>query len=170
MYIYALSVNKYSKKEGENTKLARQRALLELIHTSTMSTQGELVARLRAEGFACTQVSVSRDIRELGLVKQGGRYTAPHESPSGETDDLFELAGNIAAFMRDISVVGDNLIVVKTLPGTAHSVGLLLDNLGWPDIAGTVAGDDTVFVAAHGGQKGCVAVADRLRDMTRKGR
>lgn len=147
----------------------RQRVLLRLIHDHAIATQGELVKQLQAAGIACTQVSISRDIRELGLVKQSGCYVAPEGGGSDLKEEITDLRMNIAAFIRDISVVGDNLIVVKTMPGTAHSVGLLLDNVSWSNLAGTVAGDDTVFIAVHGGLKGCEAMAARLRDMKKKG-
>ena len=162
-------MNKHSNHQGESGKAFRQRALLALIRGEPIATQGALVERLRAEGISCTQVSVSRDIRELGLIKRGGFYATPEAAPK-ITDDIAGLTDNIAAFIRDISTVGDNLIVVRTLAGTAHSVGLLLDNLGWPDIAGTVAGDDTVFIAVHGGRSGCEAVTVKLSDMSRKGK
>ena len=162
-------MNKYSEEQREQSKSTRQRALLRLIQNHSIATQGELVKQLQTAGIACTQVSISRDIRELGLVKQGGRYVAPEMPGSDLKEEVADLRSNIAVFIRDISVVGDNLIVVKTMPGTAHSVGLLLDNVSWPDLAGTVAGDDTVFIAVHGGRAGCRAMALRLKNMTKKG-
>ena len=162
-------MNKYSEKQREQSKSARQKALLGLIRGQAIATQGELVKQLQSAGIPCTQVSISRDIRELGLIKQGGRYVAPDGGGGDLKEEIADLRANIAAFIRDISVVGDNLIVVKTMPGTAHSVGLLLDHVSWPNLAGTVAGDDTVFIAVHGGHQGCAAAAAKLRDMTKKG-
>jgi transcriptional regulator of arginine metabolism len=171
MNINSQIMNKYSySKESVDRKSSRQRALLTLIRSESIATQGALVERLRDQGISCTQVSVSRDLRELGLVKKGGFYMLSDEEPSLTSEEISGLTDNIAAFIRDISVVGDNLVVVKTLSGTAHSVGLLLDNLSAPDIAGTVAGDDTVFIAVHGGRAGCEAMEKRLKEMSGKGR
>ena len=158
----------YTKNGGESTKEKRQRALLSLIRNESLGTQGELVTRLTTAGFSCTQVSISRDVRELGLVKKGGRYTAPE--PSSMPESVSNLSDNISIFIRNIMIVGDNLIVIKTLPGTAHSVGLLVDNVNWSNVAGTVAGDDTVFLAVLGGAPGCTEVATRLNRLVQKGR
>lgn len=158
----------YSRNGSENAKLKRQKALLSLIRSESLSTQGELVARLNRTGIPCTQVSVSRDIRELGLVKRGGRYTAPEASIMPES--VSNLSENISIFIRSVTIVGDNMVVIKTLPGTAHSVGLLVDNVNWSKVAGTVAGDDTVFLAVLGGASGCTEVAARLNHLVQKGR
>jgi transcriptional regulator of arginine metabolism len=162
-------MTKYSQpKNNDNAKTKRQKALLSLIRQESLGTQGELVERLCKAGFPCTQVSISRDIRDLGLVKKGGRYAAPDSGASSES--VFDLSSNIAVFIKSVTPVGDNLVVIKTLSGTAHSVGLLMDNLNWSKIAGTVAGDDTVFIAVLGGAKGCAEVATKLTQLIHKGR
>ena len=146
----------------------RREALLELIREHSIGTQGELVDRLNDAGFSCTQVSISRDIRALGLIKRGGRYASPDGSlPTAGVSDLSD---NISIFIQNVTVVGDNLIVIKTLPGTAHSVGLLVDSIHWPEVVGTVAGDDTVFLAISGGAAGCAQAAARLNRLVQKGR
>ncbi len=159
-------MDNYSEKQREKSKAKRQRELLALIREEVIGTQTTLAARLKARGMSCTQVSISRDIRELGLVKQGGRYVAPgHLSPS---ERVVDLSRNVSAFVRNITPVGDNLVVVQTLPGTAHSVGVLLDGLNWSELAGTVAGDDTIFVAVLGGRAGTEGLANRLRSLIKK--
>jgi len=162
-------VTNYSQAPaGGGTKIERQRALLKLIKNEALSTQGELVDKLTDLGFTCTQVSISRDIRDLGLVKQNGRYTVRESGLPADT--LTELSDKISGFIKSTALVGDNLIVIKTLPGTAHSVGLLIDNVNWSHIEGTVAGDDTVFVAVSGGITGCKSVSSNLNQLTKKGR
>ena len=159
-------MSNYSQKSAEKSKAKRQRQLLTIIREEAVGTQNELAKRLKARGTRCTQVSISRDIRELGLVKLGGRYVAP--SSQAVSSDFGDLSKNVSAFIQSITPVGGNLVVVKTLPGTAHSVGVLLDNLNWSELAGTVAGDDTIFVAVLGGQAGSKALARRLRALIKK--
>lgn len=156
----------YSYDQPEKSKAKRQRELLALIREEVIGTQTELAARLKARGMSCTQVSISRDIRELGLVKQGGRYVATgHLSPAEKAVDLSK---NVSVFVRSIIPVGDNLVVVQTLPGTAHSVGVMLDGLNWSELVGTVAGDDTIFLAVLGGRAGTEELANRLLSLIRK--
>jgi transcriptional regulator of arginine metabolism len=99
----------------------------------------ELLAR---RGLEATQSSVSRDLRELGVAKVGGRYVAPPEREG----DPQELAG-AAAFVRTVRPAGPNLTVVLTVVGAAQTVALAIDRAGWPGVVGTLGGDDTVFVA-----------------------
>ena len=161
----------YSNGNHRNNKAARQRALLDIIRSESLGTQADLVKKLRQKGFVCTQVSVSRDIRELGLSKKAGRYAVPSEPPPPDVPalDVSQLSTNVSGFVRRITPVGDNLVVVNTMPGTAHSVGLLIDNLGWSDIAGTVAGDDTLFVAVLGGNRMVEKIVSKLMNLIRKG-
>ncbi|MGB9919567.1 MAG: arginine repressor [Moorellales bacterium] len=130
-------------------KLARQRAVLEIIAEQVVSTQGQLASELRKRGYLVTQATVSRDIRELGLIKvpaAGGvyRYALP-----GETPPSAEAYARLRRLFRD-SVVNvdysENLILIRTLPGTAQAVASCIDGVRWPEILGTVAGDDTILV------------------------
>lgn len=165
IYIH-LEMTKYT-----NSKAERQAVLIDIIRSESVSTQGILVDRLREKGFRCTQVSVSRDIRELGLSKKAGQYAVPSEVPAPDAPliDVAELSSNVSAFIVRATPVGDNLIVVNTLPGTAHSVGVLLDTLKWPRIAGTVAGDDTLFLAILGGPVGIKETVSKLTSLIKKG-
>jgi transcriptional regulator of arginine metabolism len=90
---------------------------------------------------------VSRDLRELGIVKRAGVYTPPDAAASAPVID--DYASTIGAFLRTFGVVGEHLVVIHTLPGTAHSVAFYLDTISWPGVAGTVAGDDTIFAAVQ---------------------
>lgn len=129
-------------------KTERQRAILKLIAEEKVETQLELAERLRNKGFKVTQATVSRDIKELGLVKIPGDsnqyyYAAP---PDHKMANVF---GRLERMFRDSVVSFDdseNLILIKTLPGTAHAVASCIDNITWKEIIGTVAGDDTILV------------------------
>lgn len=117
-------------------------------------TQAELVAHLEAQGHAVTQSCVSRDLRDIGARKIGGRYRIAPDRRS----QLPGLAGLIEGF----SPAGPHLVVVRTLPGGAQRVAHAIDTEGWPEAAGSVGGDDTIFVASYteAGQRG---ILDRLR-------
>jgi transcriptional regulator of arginine metabolism len=123
----------------------RQRALTEIVRRRAIRRQEELVARLAERGFEVTQSSVSRDLRQLGVAKVGGRYVVP-QRPAGSPDELAE----IAHALHDAKPAGPHLTVVFTAVGAAQAVGIALDRARWSEIVGTVAGDDTVFVASAG--------------------
>ncbi|MCU0664181.1 MAG: arginine repressor [Myxococcota bacterium] len=146
-------------------KAERQKRLLEIVKVHPVGTQTELTSLLASEGIQCTQVSVSRDLRELGLVKHAGRYVTP-ELPPGQAD-IEALGRSISPFVQAVQPVGENLLVVSTRPGTATTVSLILDATKWPGVAGTIAGDDTIFVAVHSGDVGR-AVVDRLGQLVNK--
>lgn len=163
-YKYTGMMTKYTTSQP-NTKHRRQKRLLEIVRADAIKTQSEIVSRLEQEGFSLTQVSVSRDIRELGLVKSGGRYICP--DVTSDIPDIDALSKSVSGFLERATSVGDNLVVVQTLPGTAHSVGLLLDQLDWPDLAGTIAGDDTIFVAVHNAEAG-IKLTQTLRKLMKE--
>jgi transcriptional regulator of arginine metabolism len=100
------------------------------------------VRLLGKAGFPATQSSVSRDLRELGVAKRGDRYVLPEES-APVLDDF----STVSRFVRGIRPAGPNLIVVRTTAGAAQSVAIVLDRADWPEAAGTLSGDDTIFVA-----------------------
>ncbi|MCC6861765.1 MAG: arginine repressor [Bryobacterales bacterium] len=124
------------------SKSYRHGQILKLIRSRRISTQEELAQELRAQGLATTQVTLSRDIRELRLVKttDGYRETAPAETGP-------QLTSLAAAFLQDVRTA-QNLVVLKTAPGHANSVAVSLDNEEWPEVVGTIAGDDTILVIA----------------------
>ncbi len=133
-------MNNYSR---EQRKAARQSAILEAVAVEEIPTQNDLVRALRRRGVEATQVSVSRDIAELGLVKAGGVYR-PAPTEGGPLDPELPLRTSV----RRVLPAGSHLTVVRCDAGTAPRVGLVLDGLALPGLVGTLAGDDTVFVAS----------------------
>lgn len=126
----------------------RQRHLkiLELIATRNLRTQEELADALSAEGWPVTQSSVSRDITALRLVKVNGAYRRPVmvARPSDDPDQR-----RIAEGLIGVETAGEALVVLRTPPGEASRVSAALDRLAWADVVGTIAGDDTIFVAVR---------------------
>ena len=122
------------------TKTYRQGQILKLIRSKRIGTQEELAQELKSQGIAATQVSLSRDIRDLRLVKTREGY---QEMAPEETGPHFSLLA--AEFLKDV-LRAQNLVVLKTSPGHANSVAVALDNEEWPEIVGTIAGDDTILV------------------------
>ena len=122
-------------------KSRRQKALLVIIRARAVRNQVEMVRRLHKAGIAATQASVSRDMRELGLVKVKGRYGTAERMFGGAAES------NVTELITMIESVGANMIVVRTLVGSANAVAVELDRMDVPEIVGTVAGDDTFFVA-----------------------
>lgn len=123
----------------------RQLKILELVATRPIRTQEELAEALAGEGWEVTQSSVSRDISQLGLVKSDGIYARPAATRLTEVVDPNER--RIAESVLTIDPAGDALLVLHTPPGEAQRVGSALDLLAWPEIVGTIAGDDTIFLA-----------------------
>jgi transcriptional regulator of arginine metabolism len=121
-------------------KAYRQGQILKLIRTSEIRTQDELANALKQLGIPATQVTLSRDIRDLGLAKTPGGYRQLTPENSGPT-----LAVLASEFVLDIRQA-QNLLVLKTSPGHANSVAVALDHESWPEVVGTVAGDDTILV------------------------
>lgn len=127
-------------------KRHRQAALLKLIRSRKIANQMEAVAGLKEAGVPATQASVSRDIRELALVKVGGYYQPASrvvaESPGTVRSPAIEL-------VIGVEPIGANLVIVHTTPGSASAVAAELDKDHWPAVAGTIAGDDTIFIAVR---------------------
>ena len=122
--------------------------VLELISMRAIHTQGELAEALASAGWEVTQSSVSRDIAALRLVKVEGVYRRPPSRAAHSPDpDRRRIAEDVIG----VEAAGDALIVLHTPPGEASAVGLALDRLAWSDIIGTIAGDDTIFIAVRDG-------------------
>jgi transcriptional regulator of arginine metabolism len=124
---------------------ARRTALAKIIREQPVGRQAELVAMLRKHGHAATQSSVSRDLRELGVAKQGDRYVMP-ESGAAVKNDF----STLKQFVREIKTAGTNLTVLRTTIGAAQSVAVAIDTSRWPEVIGTISGDDTIFIATAG--------------------
>lgn len=133
---YANSLHRNEMTEKER----RQHRILSLIRAKPIGTQGDLAAQLERAGFAATQSSVSRDLEELGIVKRRGRYVEPQP-----------VMGNGAAArgLLALETAGDVLVVAKCETGSASAVALEIDRAALPEIVGTLAGDDTVFIAVR---------------------
>jgi transcriptional regulator of arginine metabolism len=134
----------------EVMKQLRQRTIRDLVEQRPIRTQLELAAALRDRGFRTTQATISRDIAELQLTKtqRGGVavYALPSRladaDPTGE-ERLRRLFRDLPVEIREAGV----LLVLVTLPGSAHAIAASLDRARWPEVSGSIAGDDTVFVA-----------------------
>lgn len=137
----------------------RHLKILELISTRAVRTQEELADALAADGWQVTQSSVSRDIASLRLAKVDGVYRRA-SAASSRARDPDEL--RIAEGVLTAEPAGDALVVVHTPPGEANRVGIALDRLAWPEIIGTIAGDDTIFLAVSN-QAAQRQVVKRLR-------
>lgn len=130
----------------------RQSQILEVIDREAVASQEELRVRLSAQGIEATQATISRDLKELGLVKRAGdgAYVRPGvERSSPATDEQLRRA--LATLVRTLERVG-NLVVVRTDPGQAQGVAVLVDRAQLSEVAGTIAGDDTVLVIGRGEQ------------------
>lgn len=144
----------------------RRQALEEILRRGPVASQEDLRRKLSARGFRVTQASVSRDLHELGAAKVEGRYLTPAMIGGGRTPKPSPL-GEIGSFVVASAPAGPNLLVVKTPPGLATSVALALDESDWPEVLGTVAGDDTFFVATAG-KRHQARLAARLAGLRKK--
>lgn len=124
----------------------RHLKILELISTRAVHTQEELAEALAGAGWEVTQPSVSRDIAALRLVKVDGAYRRPPRGTSTQDPDEHRIAEGVLS----CAAAGEALIVLHTPPGEANRVAVALDRLAWADVVGTIAGDDTIFLAVKG--------------------
>ena len=134
----------------EVMKQLRQRAIRDLVAQRPIRTQQALAAALRERGFRTTQATISRDVAELGLIKASREGTTAYALPprlvEAETSGEDRLRKLLADLPLEIHEAG-LLLVLRTLPGSAHAIAAALDRARWPEVAGSIAGDDTVFVA-----------------------
>jgi transcriptional regulator of arginine metabolism len=135
-------------KGRDASRAERERRIREIIAKEPVETQEDLVDRLRRQGLAVTQATVSRDVKRLGLVKvpwTNGRshYVAP-ERPS-PADVLRRLQHAVTEYVLSADA-GEDLVVVHTLTGRANAVAAAIDEMQWDDVVGTVAGDDTILL------------------------
>ncbi len=145
-------------------KKERQQLICRLIKEYEIETQEEMVAKLCEHGIPVTQATVSRDIRELRLTKVVGRghrsiYAEPKREGKNEINDA-----KFSRVLKEAFVSADpagTILVIKTITGMAMAVAASLDNLGWPEIVGCIAGDDTIFLATHSAQQ-CNQLRDKL--------
>jgi len=118
-------------------KRERQQKILSLIQGKPIGTQEDLRALLERSGAPATQSSVSRDLEELGVVKHHGHYTLPRTK------------GAATRGLLSLDHAGDSLVIARTVPGLASAVAVELDAAAIPDVVGTIAGEDTIFIAVR---------------------
>ena len=129
-------------------KTKRHAKILEIISSNVVDTQEELLVYLKKAGFDVTQATVSRDIKEMMLIKvpdEDGRYKYSFPSENSKILTTERLEDTLRSYTLTISSA-ENLIVLHTLPGTAQAVAYALDHLSWKELLGTVGGDDTVLL------------------------
>jgi transcriptional regulator of arginine metabolism len=134
------------RSEFEQTSApARRTMLAKIIREQSVGRQTELVALLRKLGHVATQSSVSRDLRELGVAKMGDRYVLPEMALQPKND-----FSTLKQFVSARLTAGTNLTILKTSIGSAQSVAVAIDTARWPEVVGTISGDDTIFIATAG--------------------
>ena len=146
-------------------KMTRHAKIKEIIDKNKVETQEDLAAALRAEGIDVTQATVSRDIKELMLVKVPDANGQYHYAYPKEHNMLLT-PGRLERTFQDFIIgirVSQCMVVIRTLPGTAQAVAYAVDYMTWEEVLGTIAGDDTVFVAMENAE-GVKAFLKRFRD------
>ncbi|HEX8217540.1 MAG TPA: arginine repressor [Allosphingosinicella sp.] len=152
-----------------DARIRRQKAISDLVRAEPLGSQEEVTARLAALGFAVTQATVSRDLEQLGAVKvkRGGQLSYALPDQLGDSDwAASRLARIFADWVLSAEAAG-SLIVLRTPPGSAHLVGLALDQAKLDEVAGTISGDDTLFVALRDGVNP-EAIAGRFKKLSRE--
>ena len=150
-------------------RVKRQKALADMIRADPVASQEEATAKLAALGFAVTQATVSRDLDQLGAVKvkRGGALSYALPDQMGDNDwAATRLNRILGEWVQSVEAAG-SIVVVRTPPGSAHLVCLAIDQAKLPEVAGTVSGDDTLFVAIREGVT-VEAVASRFRALSGK--
>ena len=149
------------------TKTRRQTLILELVDHEVITSQDLLQRRLKARGVSATQATISRDLKELGLVKRAGDGAYGRAGQEGASPEAM-MAQLQRVVVRSLSRTAqvEQLVVLRTPPGEAQHLALAIDRAGFSDIAGTIAGDDTVLVIARG-QKQAAAFLEHLEKLTR---
>jgi len=143
-------------------KRRRHNAILDIIRGGEIASQEELMVGLKARHIEVSQSTLSRDIQELRLAKTGGVYTVVESEPAGKpSEESFRRI--IREFLVDIEVA-QNIVVVKTGPGHASTVSQALDDAGWPEAIGSIAGENTIFIAARSEKDGR-KLESRIREL-----
>lgn len=148
-------------------KAKRQALIRKIVESQSIQTQEDLADALRMHGMLVTQATVSRDIKEMHLLKvlaEDGtyRYATMEKSDSGMNDRLIRMLADSVVDMNS----ANNLIVIHTLPGSAHVAGEAVDSLKWPEVIGTIAGDNTILVIVRSNEE-VEEVVRRFRGIVR---
>ena len=144
------------------SKLSRHKAILELLDGGPVASQEEFQRRLHRRGLDAGQATLSRDIRELGLVKTADGYSLPGRESGPETD-LPSVSRLVREFVTSVRAA-ENLLVTKTSVGSAQPVAAALDEENWPEAIGTIAGDDTILIVCED-KRAAGRLADRIQGM-----
>lgn len=143
----------------EHAQAERRDVIVRLVAAGAVRRQQDLVRLLRRQGYDVTQSSVSRDLREIGVLKARGRY----ELPAREVVRANGKFTALAQFVQQIRRAGPCLTVIRTSTGAAQSVAVAIDKAAWPEVVGTLSGDDTIFVAT-GSARAQTHIMSRLRE------
>jgi transcriptional regulator of arginine metabolism len=145
---------------SDTQQLQRRGAIARILRSGAVRRQQELVRLLRKEGLDATQSSISRDLRDLGVSKASGRYVMPPDELTRANGDF----GTLAQFVRELRRAGPSITVLRTTIGAAQSVAVAIDKAEWPEVAGTISGDDTIFIATASA-RGQEELLARLRSL-----
>jgi transcriptional regulator of arginine metabolism len=140
MTFYAYTVGMLTEQHQD-----RREAILRLLRAGEVRRQSQLAELLKRSGYEVTQSSVSRDLRDLGVLKAGGRYLPPPAEIAHANGNFHALS----QFVRELKTAGSTLVVLKTTIGAAGSVAVAIDKAEWPEVVGTISGDDTIFIATE---------------------
>ena len=121
----------------------RRGAIVRILREGLVRRQDDLVRLLKKAGHEVTQSSISRDLRDLGVLKASGRYVLPPDEVTRANGDF----GALTQFVRSLRRAGPAITVLRTTIGAAQSVAVAIDKAAWPEVAGTISGDDTIFIA-----------------------
>jgi len=143
-------------------QLERRGAIVRILREGLVRKQEDLVRLLKKAGHEVTQSSISRDLRDLGVLKASGRYVLPADEVTRANGDF----GALAQFVRGLRLAGPSLTVLRTTIGAAQSVAVAIDKAEWPEVAGTLSGDDTIFIATAN-SRAQEALVGRLRALFR---
>ncbi|HSY46795.1 MAG TPA: hypothetical protein VK800_12140 [Steroidobacteraceae bacterium] len=128
---------------NDTQQLERREAIVRILRDGLVGKQQDLVRLLKRAGHEATQSSISRDLRDLGVLKASGRYVLPPDEVTRANGDF----GTLTQFVRALRRAGSAITVLRTTIGAAQSVAVAIDKAAWPEVAGTISGDDTIFIA-----------------------
>jgi transcriptional regulator of arginine metabolism len=131
--------------------LKRREVIRQILSTHIIRDQQGLLRELARKGYRVTQSSVSRDLQELNVVKTAERYLLPDEvfKNAPVTPPASQEFAHAASWIREMAPAGSNLLVVQLPPGRASTLAVAIDQLHWPEVVGSIAGDDTIFIATR---------------------
>jgi transcriptional regulator of arginine metabolism len=143
-------------------QLERRGVIVRILRDGLVRKQQDLVRLLKKAGHEATQSSISRDLRDLGVLKASGRYVLPPDEVTRANGDF----GTLTRFVRQLRRAGPAITVLRTTIGAAQSVAVAIDRAEWPEVAGTISGDDTIFIATASARAQQALIA-RLRGLFR---